>query len=643
MIAIDIETYDPNLQELGPGCVRHDGYILCVGTYDGKRSKSYTPEDSDWPELVERLASNEDKVFHNGVYDLGWLCVGYNLKVNGTMHDTMTRACFIDEYASLGLDDCCKRMNVAGKNKEDTIELWFETNKKELGLKGSLWSNVLAIWHDPEGRQLMLKYNAQDCKATYDLFFAQEPYMKPYAEPYQMECDLYPLLMHLKKNGVRIDTEAMDRLHQVIRHDLEVQTEKMWKDWRLTPEIVRSTKQLGELLNSMGIHSEIRTSGGKESWNATAMDKIKHPIAQDILAYKASNSLLVKYLEGSMARCIYEGRIHCDFSPNKREDGGAITGRFASSSPNLQNISAREFKHGFKTYGDEMRALFIPEPDQWMLAVDYSQIEYVLFMHFAVGPQAEELRDQIRAGTDFHTATMKITGITERYLAKTVNYGTLYGMGFNAMLEGDNYPTWEKEGAKQGMSAYDFCKYCRDLYATKLPMLQTTCLNIQNEAKMFGYVTSLGGRRHHNPKATFDPSTGRWNNGLYKMTNYKIQGSASEVLKKALVTSWKSGVFDTLKMHLTVHDENVCSVPKTKEGVEAAVELERCMDMAYSEVLNVPIRATGGIGDNWNGKHSEDDWQKLRIEYGMGSSSDMQKQVWSLHHTSQINTLEDKK
>ena len=114
MIAVDIETYDPNLKDLGSGCIRCDGYILCVGTYDGYSAKAYIPGDADWDELKERLASNEPKVFHNGIYDLGWLCCSplYNMKVNGVIHDTMTRAAFIDEYAELGLDVCCKRMGV---------------------------------------------------------------------------------------------------------------------------------------------------------------------------------------------------------------------------------------------------------------------------------------------------------------------------------------------------------------------------------------------------------------------------------------------------------------------------------------------------------------------------------------------------
>lgn len=649
MIAVDIETYDPNLKELGSGCIRCDGWILCVGTYDGHKAKAYVPGDNDWDELRERLASDEPKVFHNGIYDLGWLACSplYNLIVNGIIHDTMTRAAFIDEYAELGLDACCKRMGVKGKNKGDTIEQWYSDHKKELGMKGGVWQNVLQLWQDVEGRKKMIEYNLQDCRATYNLFYAQEPFMSVYQEPYQMECDLYRVIIHMKKVGARIDVDGLNKLRAEVQQKKDDIVRHNEETWGLTPTMITSSKQLSDFMHSLDLHSPLLTPAGAESFNATALDKIHHPVVQDIQAFKAVNSLLTKYLgeDASMARSIWNGRIHCDFSPNKRDDGGTITGRFASSSPNLQNISAREMKHGQKTYGDEVRSLFIPEDNCWMFACDYSQIEYVLFMNFASGPQAEQIREQIRAGIDFHTATGKLTGIKERYLVKTINYGKLYGMGFSTMLEGDNYPTWQKEGEKVGMTAAEFCKHINDVYNEKLPVIGDSVQEIQRSARLMGYVKSIGGRRHHKPKPFWNPKTKKWDDGMYKMTNYFIQGSAAEVLKKALVNMLKSGLIsglgdDDFKLHLTIHDENVASLPKNKKGVEMGVEMERCMNMAYLEQLSVPIRAEGGIGDSWDAKHSEQAWQDLRVQYGWGTSKEMQKRLWrETGHTTEINTL----
>ena len=161
-----------------------------------------------------------------------------------------------------------------------------------------------------------------------------------------------------------------------------------------------------------------------------------------------------------------------------------------------------------------------------------------------------------------------------------------------------------------------------------MPVIWDTIQEIQRTARLMGYVTSIGGRRHHKPKPYYDNKQKRWVDGIYKMTNYQIQGAAAEVLKRALVNISKSGILDVIQLHLTVHDENVASIPMTHEGVEAAVELEKCMDLAYLDRLKVPIRAEGGIGSSWAAKHSEQEWQDLRIKHGFGSSRDMQKRLW---------------
>ena len=786
MIALDIETYDPNLKELGDGSIRKDGEILCCGSYNGKKAETYIPNTPGWQKLIDILKSDEPKIFHNGIYDLAWLCCGYDLKVNGTIHDTMTRMSMIDEYADLDLDTCCKRFSIKGKNKNETIEAWYDEHKKALNLKGTLWQNSKYLWDNYQAfRDNMIKYNLQDCIATYNLFFAQEPRMQNYQEAYQMECDLYPLLIEMKKNGVRIDEKRLAELTCHIKDELASVEQKLKFEWGLTPTIISSTKQLGSALTNMGLHSPIKTPKGAESWAAGALDRLQeYEVVREIQHWKTLNAIIDKYLQGALYNSIWNGRIHCTFSPNKRDDGGTITGRFSClatgtsvytieygyipiedikpglhtithtgkvaaikklicngikpvylydnlictddhliwtgkqfkeaknvnfktipqehrlmpesscclsskrqannerieltvqyyrsqysrsyqnaltkkykaaktkrlymgnvlvwdievdhedhsflangyyvhncKNPNLQNIPARETKHGHKSYGPEMRELFIPENDCWMFACDYSQIEYLLLAHFAQGPQAEWFRAQANAGVDFHTTVQQSMNFPERTIVKTLNYGKMYGMGINKMMQ-LNYVVFSKLAADRGMDILQFCTWINDLYNEKMPVIKDTMLSIQNLAKVQGYVTSLSGRHHHRPRPYFDPTTGKWNDGIYKMTNYLIQGSAADILKKGLLDAWNSGVFNILKMHITVHDENVCSVPKIKEGVEAAAELEACMNNAYKDRLLVPMKAVGGIGDNWNGKHAEDDWQKLRETYGLGRSGE---------------------
>lgn len=623
MFAIDIETYDPNLKELGDGSIRHDGEILCCSVYNGKKHEVFFPNTPGWEKLKKLLASNEPQIFHNGIYDTSWLYCGYNLQINGLIHDTMTRMAFIDEYADLDLDACCKRFKILGKNKNDTIEAWYEEHKKELNLKGSLWQNAKLLWDNfPEFRDNMIKYNMQDAKATYDLFLAQEPWMQSMQEPYLVECELYPLLLQMKKVGVRIDETKLNRLASEIQEELVNVEQKLLHEWQITPTIINSNKLLPDAMHALNIHSPMTTPKGKESWAAGALDRlVEHEVVREIQHWKTLSAVLTKYLQGSLSKSIYNGRIHCTFSPNKRDDGGTITGRFACKSPNLQNIPAREIKHGHKSYGPEMRDLFIPEENCVMFACDYSQIEYLLLAHYAVGPQAEWFRSQANAGVDFHTTVQTSMNFPERGVVKALNYGKMYGMGINKMMQ-INYVMFNKLAADKNMDILQFCTWVNDLYNEKMPVIKDTMMYIQNVSKAQGFIQSIGGRLHHKPKPYFDAQSGKWNDGIYKMTNYLIQGSAADILKKGLLDAWKQGIFNTITMHLTVHDENVCSVPNTKEGVEAAAALEECMNNAYKDRLTVPMKAVGGIGDSWNSKHAEDDWQALREKYNLGRSGE---------------------
>ena len=156
--AVDIETYDPNLKELGPGDIRKDGCILGVGMY----SKELNIEgyyDVSEPIVKDILSDgNILKVFHNAVYDTNWLVNGYGLEVNN-VDDTMTRETLLDAYASsYSLDACCVRRGITGKNKSDTIDKYWTG-------KGKAIQNLHRI-----PRDIVAKYCVQDCVATYNLW-----------------------------------------------------------------------------------------------------------------------------------------------------------------------------------------------------------------------------------------------------------------------------------------------------------------------------------------------------------------------------------------------------------------------------------------------------------------------------------------
>jgi len=632
LIAMDVETagelFDP------------DGRILCCGAHGDGISKVFDFDNpNDVQECRDILADPDiDKVFHNCLYDTSWFYIKYDMVIRGIIHDTMTRASLIDEYQPLNLDDCCKRLGIRGKNKNETIEAWFSSWQTVMkgcakGLKKGLvtddnqvfnpedgntyklsdaeldnlvqgtykkkvWDNSLLLWLSSlEFKNQMMKYNLQDCVATFQLFHAQERFMKPLQRVYELECKLIPILLRMKKVGIRIDTDAMSRLTEQVAAERARIENQLIEVYGINGEMINSSKQLGARLNEMGIHSPVRTKTGNESWGVDAISRIHHPVVPMIEEFKNYDAILHKYLLGSLSSSIINGRIHCTFLPMLREEGGTVTGRFSCKDPNLQQIPARNKGHG-KDFSQDMRALFLPEEGQMIAADDYSQIEAVLLGHFAKGSQADWFREQLKAGADLHNIVMDMTGITYRPVVKTFNYGCIYGMGWKTALD-KNYLRFEKLASEEGIDVETFAKDLYYTYHKKFPVIKDTMEWCQNLAKAQGYIDTMGGRRLHKPKAAYDPATGKINDFIYKMLNKLIQGTAADILKQALITADEAGIYDVLTLHLLVHDEQVNSVPFDKEGAEAATELQRIMGSVYKDQLLVPIKAECELGPNW--------------------------------------------
>ena len=631
VLAVDVETYDPNLKTKGDGALRsfpnswdYDGSeLLMCAWHDGESGECCYPYTDGWERLKRMLADpSVDKVFHNGVYDLSWLMLGAGLEVNGNIHDTMTRAAYIDEYQDLNLDACCRALGVEGKNKGDTIEAWYKDHIEDVRMvcqhhcrpfrrSDALWKHsAFLLEHFEAFRINMERYNMQDVAATWNLYWAQEPLMQPFYDAYMVDVRLTPLVMEMKRKGVLVDRERMRVLTYKVREDYEGTLKELADVYGIDEETLLSPKRLGEALNRMGVHSPVRTAKGAESWAAGALNRIHHPAVHLIQEARGYSKLLGTYLEGSLKEAIMsDSRIHCTFTPNKRDDGGTVTGRFSCSKPNLQQIPARDKATGH-SYGQDMRRLFLPEEGCMMSALDYSQIEYLLLAHFAYGKQAEWLREQARNGVDFHTAAMEMTGIPSRKVVKTFNYGVIYGMGWRTALQ-SNYALFEAAARERKESVE---KYARDVYASyhaRLPVIRDTMDHVQREARRKGYVTTLGGRRQHCPKPKWDSEKGDWNDGLYKMLNKLIQGSAADILKFAMLRIYEEGLLDYATMHLTVHDENVFSIPYSKDGAEANGRIKEIMESQFADTLKVPMKCDCELGPDW-GYWEGDIWEEMR-------------------------------
>lgn len=601
--AVDIETKDPNLQELGSGAIRNDGYVIGVGIYCPELhiNDFFRPDDQQ----IKRVLDDENisKVFHNGVYDIDWLVNNLHYKINGKCEDTMTRETLLDAYApSYSLDNCCTRRGVKGKNKEDTIDLWWLEHKKHDD-KGPAIKNLDKIPFHIVGR-----YCKQDCKATYDLYMAQQPLLEEQGLTFanDIECRLYPYITQMHANGFRINENSRLGLYVKLNTQYNIGMAELAHKYNIPDLSLNRAVHLKQIFDAEGIPVTY-TEKMNPSFTSDVLADIENPVAEKIHQLRATDKLIGSFLNGAFVRGQHNGRLYSTFYPSKRDNGGTVTGRWSSQNVNLQQIPARDDKHG-----TEIRSLFIPEEGCYLGAFDYKQIEYRIFIHYASGQGAKEAQQSfvINPDIDYHDMAVELLhwgfmGKLGRKIAKNFNFGAIYGLGYRSFARKYKKLLIQAFHVKDD-EVEELAKTLMNEYYTKLPFVKPTILSIENVASKRGYVRTLANRRQR----LNDPDK------VYALVNYLVQGSAADVLKKGIVDAWDAGVFNVLIPHAAVHDENVFSIPRTREGYEACEELYRCMANAYK--LHVPLGVDKEIGLDW-GHCTGETYDKFRQEVGYGN------------------------
>ena len=602
MIAsIDIETHDPHLKDWGPGSIRNDGFIIGIGCYCPEKGidEFYTPGDATIRSILKDPSIV--KVFHNGVYDLDWIMNGPDhIEVKGRCEDTMTRETLLDSYAfSYSLDSCCARHGIEGKNKGQTIDEYW----KQVGGKGKAVEHLKDIPFPIVG-----KYCRQDCKATYELFLKQQPLLEQQGllTANDIEVRLYPLLMDMRRNGFRINMQELFRLGDQFQEEYdtgmhEIESVYGFEEGTLS---LNASSDLYKIWKQEGLPIEY-TATGKPSFAAAVLDDCPHPIAQRIKHLKGL--IKTQAFFNSWVDLAQGDHLYPSFYPAKRDDGGTVTGRWSSQNPNLQQVPAREDKHG-----KEIRSLFIPEEGCILGAFDYKQIEYRVFTHFASGEGAIEAQQQFNENpnTDYHQMTIDLMGWGDlgkegRHLAKNLNFGSIYGLGPKSFAIKFKQNLLHNHPERDPDNLFPVAQSLMNEYFRKVPFVKPTCNKIMEVGQRRGYVKTLSGRHQRMPL----------DKGAYKLINYLIQGSASDLLKKGIVDAWEQGVFNVLKLHAQVHDEIVFSIPQTCEGYEACVILYKCMTEAYP--LKIPLGVDTEVGPDW-GHCDMDNWNAFKQEVTNG-------------------------
>lgn len=593
-IALDCETYDPDLLTLGPGYLR-DGYIAGISIATEKGFKEYYPiahEGGDnlpkekvlgW--LREQLKLPVPKIGAHLLYDLGYLAEA-GVTVTGPFYDIQNAEPLLDESSfSYSLENIAQK-HLGESKVEDELMTYLKTHFGKKHPKAN-------IWRAPGN--VVRNYAIGDVDLPLRIFAKQKAELEKQNlwELFQLESRLVPMLLAMKRRGVRVDIPYTEKLYQ----DFTKRMQKLLKEIKRQSGrdiSVWNANDIAGVFKSLGLTYPRTPKTDAPSFRAEFLEAHPHPVAGMIREARKMDKLKETMLKGCILEQHIKGRVHCQFNQLRSDDGGTVSGRFSSSNPNLQFIPTRTDD------GKALRAAFIADSkDHHFFSADYSQIEFKIFVHDAVNLQlagALKLAEQYKANpdTDFHNVVAEITGLRRDY-AKTVTFGLAYGEGVDKLCRGLQL---SREDGEKIISRYH----------ARAPFLKQLSQHCMGQAARTGEIKTLFGRKRRfnrweikrNGQTQFLPHriTGSKRAFTYRALNARTQGSAADILKNAMVNVWESGVCDVLGVpSLTVHDELSSSAPKSKAGQEALREMKHIMESAAE--LNVALRVDIGTGNNW--------------------------------------------
>lgn len=394
-----------------------------------------------------------------------------------------------------------------------------------------------------------------------------------------IEMPLAKVLAKMEIEGIRVDKNILKEMGEEIKIKLELITKDIY-NYAGCEFNINSPKQLGEILfEKLNLPYGKKNKSGGYTTDADVLKKlVDYPIVNCILEYRALTKLYSTYIDG-MINCIREdGKIHTIYTQTLTR-----TGRLSSIEPNLQNIPMRS------EYGRLIRKAFIPESNSVILSSDYSQIELRVFAHLS---GVNDLINAFNEGIDIHTKTamdiFKVPqeGVTKnmRRQAKAVNFGILYGISSYGLAEDLGIPVKE---AKEFINKYfDTYPGVRDYMDKEI-----------ETAKKNGYVKTIMNRKRVIDELKSTNYMIR-NMGERMALNTPVQGSASDILKKAMIEIDEIFEKENIKskMLLQVHDELIFNVYDD--------EIDKVKEIVYNTMTNVfdlkvPLDVDIELGNNW--------------------------------------------
>ena len=598
-IAIDVETRDPNLKRNGPGWPTGDGEVVGYAiAVDGW--STYIPiRHFGGGNLDEKIVNRwlkkvfecpADKIMHNAQYDLGWIKqMGFT--VNGRIIDTMIIASLLDENRfSYSLNALA--YDLLNKTKS---EKGLNAAAQEFGVdpKAEMWK-MPAMYVGP--------YAEADAELTLELwnYFSVKLTQEDLWGVANLELDLLPCLVDMTMRGVRVDVNRVERTRDsLLKREREVMKEL--KRVAGTGVEIWAAQSLAKSFDNLGIDYP-KTQKGAPSFTKLFLQEHSHPVAKLIVEARNLNKTSGTFINSIMKHCHADGRIHSHINQLRSDDGGTVSGRISMRNPNLQQIPARD-----PIYGPMIRSLFLPEENEQWAAIDFSQQEPRILVHYAHvygktrGIALEGASEFVKAynekpETDFHSLVAEMASIPRKQ-AKTINLGLIYGMGVNKMSEELDIDV-------------DEAKVLVKQYHARVPFvkgLMSGVMNRLNDKTSGGALRSLEGRKcrfdswepdtfamnkalpFKEAVAAYGPTTRLKRAFTYKALNRLIQASAADMTKKAMVQLHKMGKLPLLQ----IHDELAMSVTNLEEAQEIAKVMENAV------LLEVPNVCDIEMGPSW--------------------------------------------
>ena len=511
-----------------------------------------------------RKIFNSKVVGHNIKFDLHFVSRFLEDDILTVYADSIILAWLVNPESALAMD------KLADKLLDHTMVAFKDTVKK-----GETFGDV-----DLESACV---YAAEDAYITLKLFHLLNEKLELQSaahlieESMNVEVPFITTLLTMEKEGIKIDTAFLEEFLVEVKDTLETLTKNIYA-LAGSEFNINSTKQLGVILfEHLGLPVGKKTKTGY-STNEAVLSSLKdaHEIIPSLLEYREVYKLYSTYIEPllKLGREDKRNRIHTSFSQT-----GTATGRLSSKNPNLQNIPART-KLGLK-----IREAFVAEEGKKLIGIDYSQIELRLLAHFS---QDTTLVDAFKHDKDIHMQTaIALFGEEEapakRSVAKTVNFGLLYGMGQKKLSDTLGITTKEAKGIIER-------------YFESFPTVKTYFRSIVDFSKDYGYIETLLKRRRYfdyeNATPMFKAAYER------ESVNSMFQGSASDLIKLSMNEIHKVIQEEKLnaKMLLQIHDELIFEV----DAGEAEALGNRFREiMENIRELNIPLKASMNIGDNW--------------------------------------------